>query len=406
MKCRTALLCLAALNAAACAGERRVEEVVVRDSAGIRIVAYQNPLFELGTEWSIDSIPTLTIGVAEGDAEYELDDVVNAVRLQNGALVIADRGKSQVIAFDGRGRFLRTLGGPGEGPGEFGSIGWLQLVGSDTLLIYDPDLRRVTALTLESGLAGFTALRGAGYAVPGNFRLSKGTFVLALAGNDVWDAIRRAAVLPGAAARNRTHFVTFSSDGLLTDTIGSFEGYEEAVTDRDGIATMYPPWGRSTSYALTPDDRIVVGTQETGKLAVIDQHGLDNEVVRWPAGDLTITADYVDQFHDVMFQRIDDPAEKQAAIDQLGELPLPESRAVYGELLTDARGLVWVAEAHLPLTSAREWRAIDRESGDVARVIVPPNFDLLWIGEDEVIGRTRDDMGVQRVEVRALRRGV
>lgn len=388
----------------ACAETPSTSPVSISDSAGIRIVTYQEPLVELGTEWSIDSIPTVTIGVAEGEAVYELDDVVTAVRLQRGTLVIADRGKGQLLAFDGDGRFLRALGGPGEGPGEFGSIGWLQRLGSDTLLVYDHDLRRVTAFTLEAGLAGTIALPGGGFAWPGSFRAADGTFILALTGGEVWDGIRTGAVLPGTTARNRTHFVRFSPDGQLIDTIGSFGGYEETVTERDGrVATMYAPWGRTTSFALTPDNRIVVGTQEIGELTVLDQDGQREEVVRWPVGDLTITAEHVEQFHDVMFQRFDDPAQKQAAIDQLGELPLPQSRAAYGELLTDTRGLVWVAEAHLPLTPAREWRIIDLQSGDVARVMMPAGFDLLWVGEDEVIGRTRDELGVQRVEVRGLR---
>ena len=390
----------------ACGDSPSTSPVTMADSAGIRIVAYRQPLFELGTEWTIDSIPTVTIGVAAGEADYELDDVVTAVRVRSGAIVVADRGRSQLLAFDGNGRFLRAMGGPGAEPGEFGSIGWLQLAGSDTLLVYDQDLRRVTAFTLETGIAGIVSVPGAGFAWPGDFRARNGTFILALTGSDVWDGIRAGNVLPGATARNRTHFVAFGADGALIDTLGSFAGYEEAVIDRDGnVATMYAPWGRNTSFSLLPDDRIVLGTQEVGELAVLDQHGQREVVVRWPVGDLAVTDDHVRQFHDVMFQRMDDPAQKQAAIDQLGELPLPDERAAYGELLTDARGLVWIAEGHLPLTAAREWRIVDLDSGDVGRVVLPPGFDLLWIGEDEVIGRTRDELGVQRVEVRALLRG-
>jgi hypothetical protein len=390
-----------------CGEQARTSSAVVSDSAGVRIVRYEEPLFELGTERSIDSIPIVTIGIGEGDADYELDEVVTAVRLDNGTIVIADRGRNQLLAYDGNGEFLRALGGPGEGPGEFGSIGWLQLVGADTLLVYDQEIRRVTAFTLDGGFAWSTQLPGAGFAWPGDFRSTDGTYVLAVAGNDVWDRIRAGTVLPGATARNRTYLTTFGANDRQIDTIGSFAGYEEAVVDREGrVATVYAPWGRNTAFALMPDGRIVVGTQENGELAIMDRRGKVEEVVRWTVADLVITDQHIEQFHDVMFQRIDDPAERQAAIDQLGDLPLPATRAAHGELMTDVHGLIWVSEAHLPLTPAREWSVIDLESGNLARVIMPSGFDLLWIGEDEVLGRTTDEMGVHRVEVRALRRSL
>jgi hypothetical protein len=153
-----------------------------------------------------------------------------------------------------------------------------------------------------------------------------------------------------------------------------------------------------------PSDQIAVGTQTAGELQVFDRHGALVKLIRLPTDDLTITQRHVDEFYDVMFQRITDPTERQAAIDRLGELPLPSTRAAYGEILTDYRGLIWISEAHLPLRSARVWGVVDPSSTAVARVTLPRGFELLWIGERHVVGRSADDLGVQRIEVYGLDR--
>lgn len=399
--------CVAAAVAFApgCTEGRSAGPAVVSDSAGIRVIAFRDGIFDTGTVWTVDSVPEVVIGVAEGETSYELHDVLGAARLGTGEVVVADRGRQELLAFSADGAFLSSLGSAGEGPGEFSTIGSLQLIPPDTLLVFDPDLRRANAFTLAEGFVGSVVVQTGGYAGPGTARRTDGTFILALVGSEVWNRIESNGIRPGTTARNSAHFATYDAAGELIDTIANLPGYEEAVVERDGsISTMYAPWGRNISWGLLPSDLMVTGTQEAGEVVLLDRDGDLHTIIRWPAGDLAIAQRHVDQFHDVMFQRIDDPGERRAAIDRLGELPLPPTRAAYGEILTDARGLIWISNAHLPLRHAREWRVIDSESATVARVTLPPAFELLWVGERHVVGRTTDELGVQRVEVRGLTR--
>lgn len=331
------------LVALACGDGAPSLPVVLSDSAGVRILAFERTVFDADTAWSVAEAPRTSIGVVHGTAEMELDDVIAAVRLADGSIVVADRGRRELLAFDRQGEFIRSLGGPGEGPGEFASINWLQGIAPDTLVAIDADLQRVTTFTLATGLVRTTHVPTTGYGWPvADARLSDGTFAFVL-----------------------------------------FEG---SVLDRVGT------------------DVAPGSTQETGEL-IHDRDGRLTTIVRWPAGDLTISDEHVAQFYNVFVDGISDPGERANLLNRLGQPPLPPTRAAYGRILVDDLGWIWISEAHLPMRAPQQWGVVNVETGDAVRVVMPLDFDLLDVGPDYLLGRSRDDLGVQRVQLLDLRRG-
>ena len=71
--------------------------------------------------------PDLVIGVLEGAAEYQLYRVGRPVRLSDGRIAVPNSGSHEVRLFDASGRFLRSVGRLGSGPGEFGEFSALRL---------------------------------------------------------------------------------------------------------------------------------------------------------------------------------------------------------------------------------------------------------------------------------------
>ena len=71
------------------------------------------------TDWRIGPEPTLSIGEVDGEDPYLLYLARDATRLNDGRIVVANRGTQELRVFDARGTCLETLGGEGEGPGEF-----------------------------------------------------------------------------------------------------------------------------------------------------------------------------------------------------------------------------------------------------------------------------------------------
>ena len=67
-----------------------------------------------------------------------------ATVLPDGTLAVADAGNHRVALFSPGGEALASLGGEGEGPGEFLLLSGLASIG-DTLIAYDGRQSRITA---------------------------------------------------------------------------------------------------------------------------------------------------------------------------------------------------------------------------------------------------------------------
>jgi hypothetical protein len=131
---------------------------------------------------TVPPTPTLELGVMEGDPDYSFEDVIGTLHLPSGSLAVADAGSDRISIFSPDGRFVRRVGGRGEGPGEFRDLAALYATGSDTiqagdgmartLLVFDPSgayvrqlaavaVSRDTVFALDSWLHGRYWVRGA-----------------------------------------------------------------------------------------------------------------------------------------------------------------------------------------------------------------------------------------------------
>ena len=92
----------------------------VLDSAGIRVV--HNPeegLWCEGEAWTITE--GLTIGADVEDPTYEFGKISGIQVAADGLIFVFDQMASEIRVFDGEGSHVRTIGGRGQGPGEFSS---------------------------------------------------------------------------------------------------------------------------------------------------------------------------------------------------------------------------------------------------------------------------------------------
>ncbi|MCK5115037.1 MAG: 6-bladed beta-propeller [Candidatus Aegiribacteria sp.] len=82
---------------------------------------------------------TDSIGVETGDAEYILGWPVSLTHSPEGDIAFVDRMKHAVFMYTPDGKFIRTVGREGEGPGEFHMPGGLNFYSNGNLLIRDQD---------------------------------------------------------------------------------------------------------------------------------------------------------------------------------------------------------------------------------------------------------------------------
>lgn len=119
------------LFANACVGEA--------DDATVPGTASGSP----GAPVAIEVMPRIEVGVVSGDSVQEFHEVVTPFLLPDGRLVVPLAAAQVIRVFEPDGRYQQTLGGAGDGPGEFARLAraWPR---GDTIEAYDNRHRRIT----------------------------------------------------------------------------------------------------------------------------------------------------------------------------------------------------------------------------------------------------------------------
>jgi len=103
------------------------------------------------SQCSIVLTPILKIGEADGEGVIGRPRTVTRDR-QGRHYAVFEEMRGTVSVFDARGRYVRTIGRSGGGPGEYMSIQMIHAKRGDTLLAFDPRNQRLTFI-LPTGQA-------------------------------------------------------------------------------------------------------------------------------------------------------------------------------------------------------------------------------------------------------------
>jgi hypothetical protein len=123
----------------------------VRDSAGIRRMEHQLEAAAVtdSTAWRMDGTPVSRFAPVPREADAERLGIVGATFLPDGGLALTHRSKQEILVLDASGRFLRSIGRAGDGPGEFRTIGAPWHVDGARLGVHDGRPRRATMLSMQ-----------------------------------------------------------------------------------------------------------------------------------------------------------------------------------------------------------------------------------------------------------------
>ena len=94
-----------------CSRSDSTPAAVVRDSMGVTLVESVRPSWnERGLAWQVDTVPRLRLGVQDGPEEYEFFALRDALILDDGRIIVANAGSSELRFFDPACRDEKTLG--------------------------------------------------------------------------------------------------------------------------------------------------------------------------------------------------------------------------------------------------------------------------------------------------------
>src|SRR5687768_2566368 len=162
----SAFVATVVLGAAGCGSGETTASVVRSDSAGISIVQSAAVQWQPGKEWRLDG-PILSIGSIDGPQESQLHRVRAVNLLPDGRIAIANGGTSEIRLYDANGRWVKSIGREGDGPGEFRLITGLQVLPPDTLVVFERGEARVNTFTADGGLVTSRRITAPGDALQG-----------------------------------------------------------------------------------------------------------------------------------------------------------------------------------------------------------------------------------------------
>lgn len=359
--------------------------------------------------WTVAVEPEVRIGGVDEREDYLLHRVVGATRLSDGRIAVANAGSAEISYYDSHGSHVMTVGGEGEGPGEFKGIIQMVRLPGDTILV----------LSIQPGLTWISPdgeyVRSERFSVWGiaqvpcrlgesNWHLLQdGSIVTVLEDNFYGSDCPPTPASPwrqtGLIARSTLYDGQFDTVGILP------------ATERN--SPNYRVFGRSLVVAFG-GDRVFAGDTGAEEILVLGFNGDTLQALPVPFETSPIPSEAKVE----TVRRFTYPD----GTVEIGEPYLyPEEYPRFGRLVADETGALWVmnyprllepissyrlARAHASLVEdgGARWLVLGDRGQALAEVRTPPGVFPLEIGEDYILGLSKDEFDVETVLIHTLAR--
>ena len=314
----------------------------------------------------------LVVGPDSAKPEDEFVDVRGVFQLADGRIGVADAGVPAVYILSAAGQVEVVVGRQGSGPGEFREPRLLGVQPGDTLVVYDAPLRRVTQFAGSGALVRTVSLpapvSGATQAVglmPGNALLVK---------RSVYPQHAESGGLLAVEAV----YLRINTDGRI-DTIARIPD-----GPRHPRGFLFFGW---QSAAASTDSSVWIGR---GDVAAVKEIYLDGALIkegRWAARSRRVS-----ELDRLAMRKVAELRKAPVAVTSVERFA--DSIPLFGRLLPDASGGVWVIAYEAPFASADSAWLIGAAGSEAIAVRLPDRFRPTQIGKEFIIGvqfRAEDD---------------
>ena len=388
-----------------CAGDGPGRDsFTVRDSAGIHIAENTAPAWGEDDGWHLSDQPLVDIGGLEGDPDYELYRVSNAVRLPDGRIVVGNRGTNEIRFYDESGIHLLDAGGEGEGPGEFRWIDWVSQYRGDSLVAYD---RRQMRISVFDSAGRFVRT----FTVPGMDVSGRGRALGVFADGSVFVAAMSSTPPDNEdeAFRQAEPVYSVSPEGEFTDSLCAYPGTERFLHSAGGsggtsmVFIGYPMFGRSTEYGIHGNS-FYVASNDTYEVRVHGQDSVPQSIVRKQHDHLDVTDADIAVLRE---EQLDGgpPGMRDAMVGVLDATPIRETMPAYRGIMLDRIGNLWVEEYRRPGDTVPRWTVFSAEGELLGTMSMPEHFVIRDIGDDYLLGTWTDDLEIEHVRMYELIKG-
>lgn len=350
-----------------------------------------------GQAWEVAAEPSATIASTTRDGrEEELYRVADVMPLAGGGIVVAEQ--TTVSFFDAEGRFQRSAGQEGDGPGDFRQIQRVMPVGPDSVGVWDTENQRFTVLGPDGGVGRTVQPRPTfGHLIPAVGVLGNGSLVLT-------NGLDLASLFGGGPGLQRHPLAALrysATSGELIDTLATLSGSELVAWVRGGsFSFRHLPFGKVSAFALS-SDRLYGGSGDSQEVSAwIPGSSSPVAVVRWESDPVPVTPRDRAAYEE---ERLAGASEddRQAEADKLASIEYPEHMPPFSGLLVDDGGHLWVREGAAAADRTQGWHVFGPDGGCRGHVRLSTDFRLKAVQGNMIFGVHEDEAG--REVVRAYR---
>ncbi len=412
-----ARLCLVLAPLAACGDdtESLPSQAQFTDSAGVAIVTNPSGGAVYAT---IAPEPVLSIGAIDGPAEVLFGRIASVAVDGAGRLIVADGQMGEIRIFDASGAHLQTIGGPGEGPGEFRALAGAWPTADGAVVAVDARLDRITRFGPDGELLGTATFRGPGeqpmirpirVAGPGRFlsrveslnlpSLMDGAFSLE-------DALESISDPSGSRSE---YLVRHDLEGTLIDTVTAVPG-QATQTSAQGSGTnlsiqiLRMPFSPAAVATASPEGRMAVTTGRSYEFSTYNPAGTLELIVRLTEEPPLRTGAHLEAWvrGSTGGREPMDDTQVEAAVRRYREMPLPERLPAWSSLAIADGGEIWARRFAIRGAETVARDVFGTDGSLLGQVVAPASLRIQHIGEGRLTVISTDDLGVERVEVYEL----
>lgn len=343
------------------------------DPGGRRATALSAPSVDV-PGWHIEE--DFAVGGADADERTVLYTALSAVEDREGNTYVLNYGDQRVLELDADGRFVRTIGAEGDGPGEFRApiaIG----VGSDTLLhVFDAATSRLSTFSTREGAFLSSVEVGRELGVPMEMKTGPD--------GSVFVGYRP---VPGFSPTSKA----------TVARIDPFSGEVEPVTEMDTVpqlAVSFEEGGqRVTTYIDPPFAARPVWTAgEDG--SILFGNGTRLEVNRAVQGTVSLAfraASVPAPVTDGDRRRFldDHPELREHRVD----VDFPEVKPSFTAMRLDPYGLLWMLMDDA--ATGQVWSVREISGSKLGEVVLPPRSRLVGLSRDAIYTVRVDEDGIE-----------
>ena len=220
-------------------------------------------------EWTLESVTTIG-GANASDERYIFDQVTDAALAGrgNGNLIVLDVRGRRVLEYDEAGRWVRTWGRAGAGPGEFRFATAVTAGAGDSLWVFDTG--RVTVFPADGGRVRTIPTSARTF---GRARLGEGAIIRPLV-----PAMTQVGATAGSAVQQVVHLGRIGMDGVVRDTIWTGPMPKRVVVTVESGNSIYNTHATEQFAALMHWDQL-----RDGNLVIADTSAYILRIIS-PAG--------------------------------------------------------------------------------------------------------------------------